>query len=373
MLSSSVQAVSLCENTLILLDQRKLPNQVQYVSTKQVNETADAIRDMIVRGAPAIGITAAYGMVLSARQHLISNPTENAENALKGLHFDAKALRETRPTAVNLMWALDRMLACIETSLTASNVASQWGDAIRQQCFETIRDEAIAIHQEDINACKTLGDYGATLMPSGATILTHCNAGALATGGYGTALGVIRSAFSADNNITVFASETRPRLQGALLTTWELTQDNIPTTLISDNMAASLMAQNKIQAVVVGADRIARNGDTANKIGTYMHALAAQAHQIPFYIAAPLSTIDMACPSGTSIPIEQRSHDEILSAYPAGYDVPVQFTNPAFDVTPASLISGIITEYGVAPAGHFEPTFKQWFLNQANNGSPIPA
>lgn len=358
MLSSSVQAVSLFENTLVLLDQRKLPNQVQYVSTKQVSETAEAIQTMIVRGAPAIGITAAYGMVLSARQHLIANSTDDAETALKGLHFDAKRLRETRPTAVNLMWALDRMLDCVERHFKD---ITNWNDDTRQTLFERIREEAIAIHQEDINACKTMGAHGAKLMPAGACILTHCNAGALATGGYGTALGVIRAAYANDSSVTVISSETRPRLQGALLTAWELTQDNIPTTLISDNTAASLMAQNKIQAVVVGADRIARNGDAANKIGTYMHALAAQAHQIPFYIAAPLSTIDMDCPSGSSIPIEQRNHDELLSAYPEGYDVPVHFTNPAFDVTPASLITGIITERGVAHAGHFEPTFKQWF------------
>lgn len=360
MLSSSVQAVSLCENTLILIDQRKLPNTVQYVSIKNVLETAEAISTMVVRGAPAIGITAAYGLVLSAREHLLLQPLSSRHSFLTQITKDQQRLRQTRPTAVNLMWALDRML-CIINDTTSSG--HSWDDTDREQLFEHIREAAIHIHQEDIQACQTIGKYGATVMPQGATILTHCNAGALATGGYGTALGVIRSAFSQDSTITVIASETRPRLQGAYLTAWELTQDHIPTTLISDNMAASLMAHNKIQAVVVGADRIARNGDTANKIGTYMHALAAQAHQIPFYIAAPLSTIDMTCPSGASIPIENRSSDEMTAAYPDGYNVPVKYLTPAFDTTPASLITGIITEYGIAQAGRFEPTFNEWFAS----------
>ncbi len=334
---SKVLPLYLTDTAAVLLDQTQLPTTQKNVETFTVVEMAKAIETMIVRGAPAIGIAAAYGLVLSIRQ-FIQTGNSTTEDYKKQFQTDKKRLLNTRPTAVNLSWALNEM----ENTLHSQDFAS----------LETIKEaftkKALQIHQEDIDACKTMGDFGAELMPAGATILTHCNAGALATGGYGTALGVIRSAYAKDATIQVIADETRPRFQGARLTTWELVQDAIPVTLISDNMSASLMAAGKINAVVVGADRITANGDVANKIGTYGVAVLAKAHNIPFYVAAPKSTFDLSLQSGADIPIEYRNDDEInvinCEAIAAQGS---QFFNPGFDVTPAHLVSAIITEHGI--------------------------
>ena len=304
---------------LALLDQRRLPTEEIWTEYRDYREAARAITDMVVRGAPAIGCTAAYAVVLGAQQ---------------GADFDVvvATVAATRPTAVNLFWALERM----------RRVAPRTAAALEA--------EAIAIHAEDIAACKAMGAHGAPLLPAG-TVLTHCNAGALATGGYGSALGVIRSAVAAGTKLQVYADETRPYLQGARLTAWELQRSGIPTTLITDNMAGWLMAKGEIQSVIVGADRIAANGDTANKIGTYSVALLAHEHRIPFFVAAPRSTIDRQIPDGSHIPIEERPAREVThlgerQIAPTGIAV----RNPAFDVTPARLIAAIITEAGVARA-----------------------
>jgi methylthioribose-1-phosphate isomerase len=297
---------------LELLDQRRLPEETVYVTCRTATETADAIRDMVVRGAPAIGCAAAFGIVLDAKRG--ANLVE-AE----------KALAASRPTAVNLFWALDRMK-----------------DAADPEA------QALAIFAEDLDACRTMGANGAALIPDGARIMTHCNAGALATAGHGTALGVIRSARDQGKKISVIANETRPYLQGARLTAWEMVQEGIPVTLISDNMAGHLMSRGEVDLVIVGADRIAANGDAANKIGTYTLAVLAQRHELPFYVAAPISTFDPDIPDGSHIPIEERPGDEVTGHRgvrwaPHG----VQVRNPAFDVTPADLISALITERGV--------------------------
>jgi len=310
-------------NALDLLDQRLLPRNEHWVACRDAHEVAVAIRDMIVRGAPAIGVSAAFGVALAAQ---------------RGDDVDAAAteLRASRPTAVNLMWALDRMLAARDAGrdLTA---------------------EAESMFREDVEANKRIGRYGAELLGESVTILTHCNAGALATAGYGTALGVIRAAVEGGKRVAVFADETRPYLQGARLTAWELKQENIDVTLITDSMAGHFFQQGRFDAVIVGADRIAANGDTANKIGTYTVAVLANAHGVPFYVAAPLSTIDLNCPSGTAIPIEERSAAEVtsmngVSIAPDGINV----RHPAFDVTPARLISAIITDRGVLRAPYDE-------------------
>ncbi|MDH4380005.1 MAG: S-methyl-5-thioribose-1-phosphate isomerase [Vampirovibrionales bacterium] len=345
--------------TVVLWDQRLLPAQEVTVRIRTVAAMANAITTMIVRGAPAIGIAAAYGLVLSAYEHLVSNTSPTKGDFWQAFTADAATLRATRPTAVNLMWAVDRMLAFTQAQ---TNHLNGWDSANKQSLFEAITAEANAIHTEDIAACKAMGAHGAALLqqhlPKGATILTHCNAGALATGGYGTALGVIRSLFAADPTLKVVASETRPRLQGAKLTAWELYRDGIPVTLVSDNMVASLMRQGGIDAVLVGADRIARNGDTANKIGTYSHALSAYVHNIPFYVVAPLSTIDPELPDGSTIEIEERCSNEITDPY-GDYPVPVRFWNPGFDVTPAQYISQIITEKGTTRVSIPDP-FGLW-------------
>ena len=309
---------------LELLDQRKLPTEEVWITCRDYRQAAQAIREMVVRGAPAIGCAAAYGVVLGARQ------------GVSLLEVNA-TLRETRPTAVNLFWALERMAQ------------------VSPSTPEALEREAIQIHQEDIASCIAIGNHGAPLMPRGGTILTHCNAGALATGGYGTALGVIRSAHKAGRNIRVFADETRPWLQGARLTAWELQKSGIDVTVIADNMAGHLMRKGEIQAVIVGADRIASNGDTANKIGTYSVAVLAHEHRIPFYVAAPLSTIDLKVPNGAYIPIEERSHEEVttfagVKTAPDG--VPAR--HPAFDVTPSRLITAIITEAGICRPNYVE-------------------
>ena len=303
------------DDEVVLLDQRKLPAVEEYLRLTSVEQVADAIERLAVRGAPAIGIAAAYGVVIGVRRG-------------DGLEASVARLRRTRPTAVNLAWALERM-----------------GRA--QQDPVALAAEARAIHREDVVACRTMGRIGAEHVPDGATILTHCNAGALATGGYGTALGVVRAAREAGKRVQVVACETRPVLQGARLTAWELARDGFEVTLITDSMVAQLLRRRGVALVVVGADRIARSGDVANKIGTYGVACLAHAHDVPFYVAAPWSTVDLACPDGGSIPIEQRDPGEVLSF--AGVRVApdgVRVDNPAFDVTPARLVRAIFTERG---------------------------
>jgi methylthioribose-1-phosphate isomerase len=306
------------DGTLHLLDQRRLPAQVEIVQARTARETAQAIQEMVVRGAPAIGCAAAYGLALALR---------SGEDFAQA----RSALLDSRPTAVNLRWAVERL------------------SAVQPRTFEALRAEADRVLAEDLAACKAIGRHGADLVPDGRGILTHCNAGGLATAGYGTALGVVRAALEAGKKCAVFADETRPWLQGARLTAWELLQDGIPVTLLPDAAAASLLSSGKIGCVVVGADRIARNGDTANKVGTYPLALAAEAAQVPFFVAAPTSTVDLRASSGREIPIEERAPTEVTHV--AGSRVAaegVQVFNPAFDVTPWRLIAAIVTERGVA-------------------------
>jgi methylthioribose-1-phosphate isomerase len=325
------------------IDQTKLPLEESYVLATTYEQVADVIVTMVVRGAPAIGVSAAYGIALGAQKTKAAIPAEFAPE------FDriCARLAGTRPTAVNLFWAIDRMKRLFAASLAA-------GDTL-VQIQEKILAEADSMYDEDIAACKAMGAFGAALLPDEGGVLTHCNAGALATCGYGTALGVIRSAVEKGKRIHVYADETRPFLQGARLTAWELMADGIPTTVICDNMAASLMRAGKIQAVVVGADRIAANGDFANKIGTYNVAILAKEHGIPFYCAAPWSTIDLATETGDAIPIEERSPVEVThhggkQLTPHG----VGICNPAFDVTPAKYVTAIFTERGVLRAPYSE-------------------
>jgi methylthioribose-1-phosphate isomerase len=328
----SVQTVEWRNGSVVMLDQRLLPTREVYRVYRDYREVAEAIRSMVVRGAPAIGVAAAMGLALGARR---LRPGSHAA----GFARLCKAFAATRPTAVNLFWAIDRMRRVHQAN--------------RRRPLDTIvsllEREALAIHDEDIAANEALGRFGAALLPRTVTVLTHCNAGALATAGYGTALGVVRAARAAGKRVQVYACETRPFLQGARLTAWELVRDRIPVTLITDGMAAHFMARGAIDCVVVGADRVAANGDVANKIGTYMHAVVAKRHGIPFYVAAPTTTIDLACPDGGRIPIEERSPDEVthlagLRIAPTG----VKVSNPAFDVTPAALIAAIVTEMGTA-------------------------
>jgi methylthioribose-1-phosphate isomerase len=332
------------------IDQTKLPLEESYVLATDYEQVADVIVTMVVRGAPAIGVSAAYGVALGA---LRSSATTAREFAPQFEKICAR-LAGTRPTAVNLFWAIDRMKRLFERLLAA--------DAKMPRVQQEFLAEAHAMYEEDITACKTMGAFGGALLPQQGGVLTHCNAGALATCGYGTALGVIRSAVEQGKNIHVFADETRPFLQGARLTAWELMADGISTTVICDNMAASLMRAGRIQAVVVGADRIAANGDFANKIGTYNVAILAKEHGIPFYVAAPWSTIDTATPTGDAIPIEERSAVEVThhggkQLTPHG----VGICNPAFDVTPARYVTAIITERGVLRAPYAE-TLKEMEL-----------
>jgi methylthioribose-1-phosphate isomerase len=308
------------DGALHLLDQRRLPARAEIVTVRTARETAGAIREMVVRGAPAIGCTAAYGMALAVRS---------------GEDFDEarQALLASRPTAVNLRWAVERL------------------SRVEPRTFEALKAEADRVLAEDLAACRAIGRNGAGLVPDGKGILTHCNAGGLATSGYGTALGVVRAALESGKRCAVFADETRPWLQGARLTAWELLQDGIPVTLLPDVAAASLLASGRIGCVVVGADRIARNGDTANKVGTFPLALAAQAAAVPFFVAAPTSTIDPRARSGSEIPIEQRSATEVTHMGDVRIAAEgVEVFNPAFDVTPARYISAIVTERGVARA-----------------------
>ena len=325
------------------LDQTKLPLEESYVLAATYEQVADVIVTMVVRGAPAIGVSAAYGVALGALKSFAANVDEFAPE----FETICARLAGTRPTAVNLFWAIDRMKDLFRT-LRSSH-------ATMADVKKTLLSEAHAMYDEDIAACKTMGAFGAGLLPDEGGVLTHCNAGALATCGYGTALGVIRAAVEQGKQIHVYADETRPFLQGARLTAWELMSDGIPTTVICDNMAASLMRAGRIQTVVVGADRIAANGDTANKIGTYNVAILAKEHGIPFYVAAPWSTIDTATPTGDSIPIEERPAVEVThhggkQLTPHG----VGICNPAFDVTPAKYVTAIITERGVLRAPYTE-------------------
>lgn len=335
--SYSAAELSLDDTTLVLLDQRRLPADEIYLEVRDVAAAAEAIRELVVRGAPAIGVTAAYAMVLAARE------VAGAAGFTLALEPAAKLLVEARPTAVNLRWAVERMMR-------AAGELERAGAGDR---LAALASEARALHREDVAANRRLGSLGAERVPDGATILTHCNAGALATGGYGTALGVVRAAVEAGKRVRVIADETRPVLQGARLTAWELHRDGIPVTVITDSMAGARFAAGGIDLVVVGADRIARNGDTANKIGTYSVACLAHVHERPFYVAAPFSTVDLETPHGGAIPIEERRPSEITHAgalrhVPEG----VAVWNPSFDVTPARLITAIFTERGVAaPAG----------------------
>jgi methylthioribose-1-phosphate isomerase len=321
---------------VVMVDQRKLPGQEVYVRCRTANEVARAIASMVIRGAPAIGVAAAMGLVLAARQRAAGGTRQLAA----GFHEAAERLAATRPTAVNLFWAIERMRRAFAEAAQAGASAAE--------IAARLEVEALRIHDEDVASCRAIGAYGAPLVPRAARILTHCNAGALATAGYGTALGVVRAAVERGNPVEVFADETRPFLQGARLTAWELVRDGIPTTVITDNMAGALMRRGLVDVVIVGADRIAANGDVANKIGTYSLAVLAAAHRIPFYVAAPFSTIDLATPDGGAIPIEERparevSHIGSLRVAPEG----ARIANPAFDVTPASYVTGIITERGV--------------------------
>ncbi len=328
-----VDTLRLAGDALELLDQRRLPAAVEWVRCTRAADTAEAIRAMVVRGAPAIGVTAAYGIALEA-QRLASS----AEEFGSGLEAAFAALAASRPTAVNLFWALDRM----------RRVWTEAGAAAPAAVAERLLAAAKAVHVEDVAANQALGKHGAALLPDGARVLTHCNAGALATAGHGTALGVVRSAVAAGKCISVIADETRPFLQGARLTAWEMQAEGIPVTLITDNMSGHLMAQGEIDAVIVGADRIAANGDVANKIGTYMIAVLARHHGIPFFVAAPLATIDVTVPDGSAIPIEERAPEEVTGFgveqwAPAG----VAVRHPAFDITPANLVTALVTEAGI--------------------------
>jgi methylthioribose-1-phosphate isomerase len=319
------------------IDQTKLPTEETYVTCKNYEEVADAIRTMIVRGAPAIGVAAAMGVALGTLQ----SQAESLPDLEREFDTVCDVLAGTRPTAVNLFWAIHRMRDKFEH--------------LRSLPLQTIKQAMVAEAQrmlvEDITANEAMGKHGAVLLPSSGGVLTHCNAGALATAGYGTALGVIRAAVESGKQLQVFADETRPFLQGSRLTAWELMKDGIPTTLIADNMAGAMMRQGKIDAVIVGADRIAANGDVANKIGTYTVAVLAKEHGIPFYVAAPISTVDLATADGSEIPIEQRSSTEVTHF--AGKQIApdaVRVENPAFDVTPNRYVTAIITERGVARA-----------------------
>jgi methylthioribose-1-phosphate isomerase len=335
--SNPIYPVVWKKDRVVLIDQTRIPEEFSVVEITRSSDMARAILTMIVRGAPAIGIAAAYGIYLGATEI----QTDDRDQFLTELGVIANMLRATRPTAVNLFWAIDRMMKTARQTL--GTVAH-----LRQVLLET----AHQICQDDLATCKAMGDNGLTVLPASPQklrLLTHCNAGALATAGYGTALGVVRSAWTAGRLERVYADETRPRLQGAKLTSWECAQEGIPVTVITDNMAAHCMHHGMIDVVVVGADRIAANGDAANKIGTYSVALIAKAHNVPFYVAAPLSTIDFSIPDGSHIEIEERDTAEI---YKIGNTVicptvGVDYFNPAFDVTPANLIAGIITEFGV--------------------------
>jgi methylthioribose-1-phosphate isomerase len=326
-------------DTVVMIDQRKLPSSEIYVTCRTANDVAKAIKTMVIRGAPAIGVSAAMGIALGMSKSKASGTKQFTTEFQKTCDL----LAATRPTAVNLFWAIERMKRTFAE-------AAQGGCSV-DELKQRLVAEAGKIHDEDVDSCRTMGAHGATLVPQTANILTHCNAGALATAGYGTALGVIRAAAEQGKKIAVLADETRPFLQGARLTAWELVKDGIDTTVITDNMTASMMRAGHVDLVVVGADRIAANGDVANKVGTYGVAVLAKEHGIPFYVAAPLSTIDLATADGSGIPIEERPAREVTHVgasrlTPEGASI----RNPAFDVTPAKYVTAIITERGIARA-----------------------
>ena len=332
-MSENIETLRWNEDHFEMIDQRILPAEFEYISYTTANQVADGIRDMVVRGAPAIGCAAAYGVALAA---LNLKDTSRDEFA-NGMEEAFEVLAQSRPTAINLFWAIDRMRKKMNES-----------EGLSKEIANVLLDEAHEIKREDIEINRAMGKNGAELLNDGARVLTHCNAGALATAGHGTALGVFRSAVEAGKKISVIADETRPFLQGARLTAWEMVQENIPVTLISDNMSGHLMSHGEIDAIVVGTDRVAGNGDVANKIGTYMVAVLAQRHNIPFYVACPLSTIDRSINSGKDIPIEERPEDEVTGYRDCQWAAKgVKVRNPAFDVTPAELVTGLITEKGV--------------------------
>ena len=341
--------IDLQDDAIIMVDQRKLPAQELYVRCRTAPEVAKAIRTMVIRGAPAIGVAAAFGIALGVRRSTAKGTRQLAVEFQKICDLMAA----TRPTAVNLFWAIERMKR-------AFAAGAQAGESTEELAARLER-EAKAIHDEDVASCRAMGAFGAEMVSDGARVLTHCNAGALATAGYGSALGVIRAAVEQGKKIAVFADETRPFLQGARLTAWELVRDGINTTVITESMAGPLMRAGEIDLVVVGADRIAANGDTANKIGTYTVAVMAAAHGLPFYVAAPLSTIDLSTPDGDHIPIEERDQREV-SHLGASQLTPVgaKIRNPAFDVTPHRYITGIITERGILRPPYAE-SLKQAF------------
>lgn len=339
---SKIKTIEWVDNVSRMIDQTVLPKKFVLKDVTTAEEMYDAIKIMIVRGAPAIGIAGAHGVALAALQAKKKNL--NRADFDKFVKEKGEYLKSSRPTAVNLMWAVDKQLEMLaDTALSVEEMTKK------------LIDNAVKMENEDIEINKKMGDFGAEVVPKGGTVLTHCNAGALATVGYGTALGVIRSAYAKDPTIKVFADETRPRQQGARLTTWELTEDGIDTTLITDGMCSYFMNKKMIDVVITGADRIAANGDTANKIGTYTVAIAAKYHNVPFYIAAPLSTIDTSIASGEEIPIEERNHEEVTHINGDWICAEkVNIINPGFDVTPNELITGIITEKGI-----LRPPFKE--------------
>jgi methylthioribose-1-phosphate isomerase len=328
--------IDLQDDVIVMVDQRKLPGEEVYVRCRTVPEVAKAIRTMVIRGAPAIGVAAAYGLALGAARCKEKGTRQFAVEFQKNCDLMAA----TRPTAVNLFWAIDRMKRAFADGAQAGESP--------EELVVRLQREAKAIHDEDVANCRTMGGFGAEMVKDGARVLTHCNAGALATAGYGSALGVIRAAVEQGKKIAVFADETRPFMQGARLTAWELVRDGINTTVITESMAGPLMRDGEIDIAIVGADRIAANGDTANKIGTYTVAVLAHEHSIPFYVAAPISTIDLATPEGKLIPIEERDQREVTHFGTARVTPEGAHTrNPAFDVTPHRYITGIITERGI--------------------------
>ena len=331
---NSFRTIEWRDGKVVMIDQRKLPAEEVYVECSTFEEVAECISDLVIRGAPAIGIAAAMGMALGAGGVGDDADYGEFEEKMKGI---SRRLASTRPTAVNLFWALDRM----------SEVISEARGVKVGDVKELLVNEAIRIQKEDLETCVRIGNHGADLIGRDSVVLTHCNAGGLATAGYGTALGVIRSAFSQGKNLSVISSETRPVLQGARLTTWELERDGIPVRLITDGTAGHLMSRGMIDSVVVGADRVALNGDAANKIGTYSLSVLARHHGIPFYVAAPVSTIDSKCESGKDIPIEQRNPEEVTHLDEKRISAEVEAINPAFDVTPADNITCLITEKGI--------------------------
>jgi methylthioribose-1-phosphate isomerase len=331
------------DDAVVMIDQRKLPGVETYVKCQTAPQVAKAIKTMVIRGAPAIGVAAAMGLALGVKQCKATGTQKLATEFYKLCELMAG----TRPTAVNLFWAIDRMKRVFAEAATKG--------ASVDQIKARLEQEARAIHDEDVASCRAMGAHGATVVPQTARILTHCNAGALATAGYGTALGVIRGAVECGKHVVVLADETRPFLQGSRLTAWELTRDGIDTTVITDNMSGAMMRGGQVDLVVVGADRIAANGDVANKVGTYMVAVLAKENNIPFYVAAPISTIDLSTPDGSTIPIEERNQKEVTHLGPTRLTPEAAKTrNPAFDVTPHRYVTGIITEKGIARAPYTE-------------------